>query len=129
MNRILIPIKPKYSNGILDGFKKFEMRRKVPKSKVDEILIYETSPTSKIVGKFKVKEMHRENLEMLWKMTKDSNMLSKEEFDLYYNDLELGHAFEVCEPERFKKPLDLKDFSLTHPPQGFVYVKEIQKNA
>jgi len=44
MSKILLPIKPKYSRALLQAIKTFETRRKVPKRKVNEILIYETKP-------------------------------------------------------------------------------------
>ena len=58
MCRIILPIKKKYSDDILDGSKKYELRRSVPRRTVDDILIYETAPMSKVVGQIKILDTH-----------------------------------------------------------------------
>jgi len=124
MCKIILPIKPKYAKALLDGNKIFEIRRKAPKKDVDEIIIYETSPTSLITGILKIKETHRLRKSDLWELTKNKNLLTRKEFDNYIGDLEYGYAFEVESRKNFSKKMSLEKYNLKYPPQGFVYWKK-----
>ena len=55
MRRILISIRPQFANEILDGSKRYELRRRDGAvSAGDELVIYSSSPTRCIVGTCKV---------------------------------------------------------------------------
>ena len=47
--KILISIKPKFVKKIFEGTKIFELRRKIFLKKINTVIIYESSPTKKIV--------------------------------------------------------------------------------
>ena len=122
MCKIILPIKPKYSQDILSKIKNFELRRKLPKKTIDKVFIYETSPTMKIVGEFTVKKVHKEKLNTLWKRTRKSNSVVKDEFNSYFKNLEEGYAIEVGEIVKYEMPKSLSDFGKSSPPQGYIYV-------
>lgn len=123
MSKIILPIKPKYSQGILNGIKDYELRKKAPKQNVNYIYIYETAPSSRIVGKVKVKKTHKLELRELWKLTSSKNLLSKPEFYEYFKNVKFGYAFEIEERERFDQPKHKEEFGLSAAPQGFAYVR------
>ncbi len=50
--KILMSIKPKFVKQIFEGIKLFELRKKIFRREVKTIIIYESSPTKKIVGEF-----------------------------------------------------------------------------
>lgn len=121
MCKIILPIKKKYSRDILDGIKKYELRRSIPKRNVDNILIYETAPTSKVVGEIKIIVTHHLPLKQLWDLTKKSNSLTKKEFLAYFTGKKKGYAYEVSSIREFKRPMSIKRYGFNFPPQGFVY--------
>ena len=49
---VLLSIRPKYVEEIIKGNKRYEFRKSIFKKNVDEVWIYATSPTKKIVGTF-----------------------------------------------------------------------------
>ena len=51
---VLLSIRPKHVKAIEQGKKKFEFRKVIFRKSVERIYIYETSPTSQIVGFFEV---------------------------------------------------------------------------
>lgn len=124
---VLLSIKPKYVEKILDGEKRYEFRKKGFKNpeEVDKIYIYSTSPEKKIVGYFVLDEMIEDKPENLWKRYKDHSGIEKEDFFEYYKGKEKGVAMKINRIEGFKEPIDpyenLSDFAA---PQSFYYVEE-----
>ena len=51
---VLLSIRPKYVEEIIKGNKRYEFRKSIFKKNVEEVWIYATSPTKKIVGTFSV---------------------------------------------------------------------------
>ena len=84
MCKILLSINPEYSSQILQGLKKYEYRRQIAKRKVDEILIYSTSPEMKVVGSVKVNSIIKNTPQLLWEETKDYAGICKEKFFTYF---------------------------------------------
>jgi len=56
---VLISIHSKYVRLIQSGEKLFEFRKSQPKKEVNKIWIYETSPTSKVIGWFQLGIIHQ----------------------------------------------------------------------
>ena len=124
---IILPIKSKYVKAIFAGTKKFELRRKIPKQDVKSIYIYETSPTSKIVGKLMIKKIWKFKIKKLWEHTKGQNELSKQELESYFHNQDHGFALEISKKEQFQTYQSIQKYNLNYPPQGFVYVKKTPK--
>ena len=57
MLNAIFAIKPKYVEKIFSGEKRFEFRYTVCKQQINKIVIYETSPISKIVGEVSVSKV------------------------------------------------------------------------
>ena len=57
---VILSIKPKYCEKIINGKKKVEFRRKIFKNenKIDLVFMYSTSPVKKIVGFFKIESIN-----------------------------------------------------------------------
>jgi predicted transcriptional regulator len=53
----IMPIYKKYADAILDNSKKVEFRRHIPKDISREILLFETEPTNKIVGRASIESI------------------------------------------------------------------------
>ena len=122
MCTILLSIKPEYANKIFSEDKKFEFRRSIPKKKVETIIVYSSSPEQKIIGEFKVKEIHEKNLSNLWKETKAESGITKSFFNSYFQGKEKGYAYEVGKLKKYKEKKNLKDLNIKSAPQSFMYI-------
>ena len=54
---VLLSVKPKYAEKIVEGKKKYEFRRAIfQKQNIEKVYIYSSSPVSKIVAAFRSEE-------------------------------------------------------------------------
>jgi type I restriction enzyme S subunit len=100
---VLLSIKPKYVNEIVNGNKRYEFRKSVfrKRGNVGKVYIYASSPVKRIVSG-----------------------ISEVEFFDYFRDKDKGYAIEIGMLELFGpiNPKDhVPDFS---PPQSFCYTDE-----
>lgn len=130
--KVLMSIKPKYVNMIMNGTKKFELRKKFPNGidDVDEVYVYSTSPVQKVVGKFNVKYVHVESdYKALWNLTTNNGAYPEkvgvtfEEFEEYFKNSSKCFAIEIGKIEKFATPRTLKDFNIGSAPQSWCYLK------
>jgi predicted transcriptional regulator len=124
--RVLLSIKPKFANAILEGAKTFELRRAVFRDPtVRKIVIYASSPISLVIGDFIVDGILALEPKKLWAVTEKGAGVKQQFFDDYFRGREIGFALKVHLPRRYAKPLDLKEhFGLSRPPQSFCYLAE-----
>ena len=119
---VLLSIRPKYVEEIIKGNKRYEFRKSIFKKNVDEVWIYATSPTKKIVGTFVIGKIIKDTPENLWKNLNELSGLSEQEFFDYFYGTKTGFALELEYTKFFKVPIDPKiifpDFI---PPQSFYY--------
>lgn len=120
---ILLSINPDHVNSILSGSKKFEYRTKIPKNKIDKILIYSTSPIKKIVAESKVTNILCLRPNDLWNKTKKFSGIDKSFFDKYFKNRNLSFAFELEKIKIFEKPKTLAHYGIKIAPQSFCYIK------
>lgn len=123
MKSILLSIKPVFVEQIFSGKKIFEFRKRLPLD-LDKVIVYETSPTKKIVGEFECKRVIREKKNLLWNLTAFGAGIDKSFFDDYFAKVQEGMAIEIKNPIRYDAPKDLQDIGLTFTPQSWVYIKD-----
>ena len=121
---VLLSIKPKYVEKIVNGEKQYEFRKKIFKNKnVRKAFIYSTAPTKKIVGTFDIGNILEDDPKRLWTTLQDVSGINEKEFFNYFRNTEKGFAIEIERLNVFDEPLDpnelIRDFS---PPQSFCYV-------
>ena len=119
--KVLLPIKPIYANKILDWEKLFELRKSIPKDKIDTVVIYSSSPEKKIIWEFKVDWIIYEEIDKLWDIVKDKACVDKRFYDKYFKWRIKWYAIKVSNPIRYKKTLPITVYTKT-PPQGFMYI-------
>lgn len=124
--RILLSIHPEYAEKILNGTKRFEYRKAVPRNEsVRTVVIYATMPVGKVVGEFEVAGVLRERPSVLWSRTKQGSGITRDYFDRYFDGREEASAFAVSKPKRYPQPKSLEEVSgSTTPPQSFQYLAE-----
>ena len=122
---VLLSIKPKFAESIINGRKKYEFRKNAfSKRNIGRVYIYSTNPIKKIVGIFRISKIIEDKPINLWRQLKDDAGVSEEEFFDYFRNREIGFALEIVEVEKFENPVDPKImFPNFVPPQSFCYLK------
>jgi predicted transcriptional regulator len=120
---VLLAIKPRYVESIFGGAKKYEFRKVC--FRLDDIsnaYIYSTSPTKKIVGKFRIGRIVKDHPTRLWNRFGDKSGMSLNEFFEYFYYTRRGVAIEILDVEAFAEPIDpFKMFEGFVAPQSFMY--------
>lgn len=116
---VLLSIKPKWADAILDGEKKWEYRKKPPGIHPPyDMLLYATSPVQEILGEVTVDHEFRDNVENVIRRTITETPHKPNGIRDYFGDRREGCALRVIEPNKFKEPIKLEE----HPPMNFKYV-------
>ena len=126
MAKIVLSIKPQYTNLILSGEKTVELRRVVSSSLQigSEIIIYSTSPVKHIVAIAKVKKIEHHRLDNLWKKVGKLSGITADFFYQYFSGLEAGFGLVLEEVKILEEPLALSSLRESigfTPPQSFSY--------
>ncbi len=121
--KILLSIKRDYSDKIFSGEKRFEFRRQKPRQRFEIVLVYESTPTKKIVGWFSVKKVIQGSPEELWTRYKDVAGIKEDDYFKYCGDKNVVYALEIDKTHRFESPIDpyILDDKF-RPPQNFTYL-------
>jgi predicted transcriptional regulator len=123
--KIILSIKPEFANKIFEGDKKFEFRRSIFKNKsVSKVIVYASSPISKVIGEFEIGDILFKDLNTLWNETKEFSGITEDFFYDYFVGKENGFALEVKRFKRYKKELCIKESFGKVPPQSFAYLEE-----
>ena len=121
----LYSIKPFYSDQILDGSKTYELRKRMPTNELDYILIYASSPISKIVGYAEVRKTHKHRISETWKRFSKFTGINKNDYLKYYEGSTYAYAIELGKVNKFLRPFDIEILNPDCvPPQSFSYVDE-----
>jgi predicted transcriptional regulator len=121
---VLLSIKPKFAESIINGRKKYEFRKNAfSKKNIGRVYIYSTTPIKKIIGIFRISKIIEDKPSTLWHHLKDEAGISEEEFFDYFKNRKVGFAFEIVEVEKFENPVDPKIMYPNFvPPQSFCYI-------
>ncbi len=123
--KVLLSIKPEFAEMIFNGTKKYEFRRSIFKKRnVETVIVYASSPVQRVIGEFEIDTILYDDLENLWKETKEFSGISKDYFFEYFNNKKQGYAIKIKRTKRYEKDLSIKDDFNTIPPQSFLYLKE-----
>ena len=104
----LLSIHPKYATLIFNGTKRVEFRKKTFGRAVKTVVVYATSPVSRIVGYFTVKEIFRESPSRVWARFEAYGGISKSEFDEYYRGTDTAVAILIEEATPLTRPMELQ---------------------
>jgi len=124
---VILSIKPKYANAILNGEKEYEFRKIIFKEKdVDKVFIYSSSPVKKIVGSFRIDDIISDHPENIWDRCGNSAGIDREDFFDYFKGKENGYAIKLHDIEKIPTPLDpYRSFDNFTPLQSFCYCDNI----
>lgn len=122
--KVLLSIKPEFAEKIFDGTKKFEFRRSVFKNKdVKQVIVYASSPISKVIGEFEIDHVIKDELNELWNHTKEFSGITKDFYESYFEGKEVGFAIKVKSYKKYKTNLCIEEKFGKKAPQSFIYIK------
>ena len=138
--KIMLAIKPEYVEKIFDGLKRYEYRKIIPNHPISQIVIYETAPVSKVVGKVDVDEIISQRPDTLYRETERWAGISKEKYDKYFGITDelreeyfqgnpcwgSAYAYSLNHPVIFSRPSSIEEYGLKGAPQSYVYLEEFQ---
>lgn len=121
---VLLSVKPKYAEKIVEGKKKYEFRRAIfKKQNIEKVYIYSSSPVSKIVAAFEIEKILKDSPEKIWTLCQKYAGISKKDFFDYFKNSEQAFAIEIGYVDSFKEHIDpfimIENFK---PPQSFYYL-------
>lgn len=121
---ILLSIKPRFADLIVDGSKLVELRRSIPAQPVGTIAIYSSSPIQSIVALADVKETIEASPSKLWPIANNNGSgLTKTELLAYFDKKTTGFALMLENVRVFAKPVNpTKIFKAFTAPQSFKYL-------
>jgi len=121
--QVLLSIKPEFAYKIFEGRKKYEYRRAIFKNEdVKKVVVYASSPVSKVIGEFDIGEIMFDDLNVLWNKTKNYSGISREFFFNYFTNKNNGYAIKIKNYSRYGSPRRLQSKYGVHPPQSFLYL-------
>jgi len=118
----LLSIKPRYAEAIFRGEKRFEFRRVIFRQTVKVVVIYTTSPVSRVAGEFDVEAIISDSVEGLWKRTKHCAGIDRQRFLDYFAGRKVGYAIVIGSVRRYTRSLDLLRRFGIRPPQSVAYL-------
>lgn len=130
---VVLSIRPQYSEKILEGRKKVELRRRFPVSapKGTIAYIYSTSPVRAMVGVAEIADVLKLPVVEIWRRFEEQAFIEREAFEKYFEGVEEGFVLRLEDARAFKRGLPLallrERFSF-EPPQSFLYANhELRK--
>ena len=124
---VLLSIKPKYANAIINGEKKVEFRKLPFKLEVSKVYIYSSAPEQKIIGYFTFDDIVSDTPKKLWKIFKNDGVIEEEDFFNYFSNKDIGYSIKIKSVKKFTKGVNPKDiFKNFFPPQSYMYCEEIK---
>lgn len=121
----LMAIHPRYADAILDGRKRVEFRKRRVASDIDTVLIYATSPVSRVVGSFTIEDVVVDAPEAIWEEFGHAGVIDRDAFAQYYASSSAAVAIRVKDTERFEHPIALCDLEPRPAvPQSFSYLPQ-----
>lgn len=122
--KALLAIKPEFVKKIFSGVKKYEYRKVIFTKKVAKVIIYASSPVSKVVGEFTIDSIVKGKPNKVWEETKNYAGITESYFKDYFKGKDTAYAIKIKDCCKYSKPLSLKEIGVQYAPQSFVYLKE-----
>lgn len=128
---LVLSLKPRFAEAILDGTKTVEVRRVMPRITVPTLaLLYASGSVRALVGTCVVRSVARYPADELWQLHGADTALSRTEFNAYLQGRDSGVALLLESPEPLAAPIPLNTLRQAHgfrPPQSLAYVGHTQR--
>ena len=131
---VVLSIKPQFSEKIVAGKKKVELRRRFPISAPRGAMayIYSTSPTRAMIGSVEIAGVQKLPLGDIWKQYSKVAHIARDDFEHYFSGLTEGFAISFENAQRFSRAVELTELRKRfdfEPPQSFLYASPLLRTA
>ena len=123
MSTMLLSIKPKYANVILQGEKEYEFRKKRCRDGVTKIVFYSSSPQKQVVGEAEIEEIIEGSPTKIWEIAKHAAGITRKAFYDYFRGRHTAVAYKLKNVVVYEEPKELSDYRISHAPQSYVYLE------
>lgn len=125
---VLLSIRPRFAESILNGSKTYELRRRFPNLQPGTtVYLYASSPTKAIVGSFISADVLFASVIELWRRLRPQLAIEANEFTTYFQGVTEGVAIPATEVTRYVEPISLdvmrREMKI-EPSQSFRYLQE-----
>lgn len=123
---LLLSLRPRFAEAILDGNKTVEVRRRpLNASPGSLVFLYASAPTMAVVGAATLVEVRRGGHGELWRKYGQEMGLDQGEYETYLDGTHLAYALKLSTPSRFSEGISLERLRAEvefRPPQSFRYL-------
>lgn len=123
--QIIMSIRPKFAQAIIDGSKLYEYRKTIPKRhNIKKVYVYASKPIKGIVARFIIKKVICDTPQKVWELTHEHSGISEKEFFDYFRGRDKVYALHIENVLKFDMPIDPKSiFNSFTVPQNYVYIE------
>lgn len=124
---LVVSIKPKYMQQILEGNKLIELRKCKPSLETKNLIVvlYCTTPVKAVVGFCSIEELIEESPNSMWKNFSEIVGISKEDFFSYYENSNKAFGIRLSNLIKLKQNISLENIRTKipnfSPPQTYKY--------
>jgi predicted transcriptional regulator len=123
---LVLSLRPRFADSILDGHKSVELRRqRVSPSLGTPVLLYASAPVMAVVGTARVAEVHVDEPDCMWRQFHMDLGLKREEFEQYVAGATRASALRLTDIDRLWAPVSLAHLRHAqpfNPPQSYRYL-------
>lgn len=125
---VLMSIRTRHAQAIMQGTKTVELRRRAPNSPVDEAVIYESGARREVIGTARVHAVHTSDPAEIWRSFGERSAISRAEFDAYFVGAINASALELGDVRAAQRPMALHELRVLglKPPQSWRYLDSDQ---
>jgi predicted transcriptional regulator len=124
---LLLSLRPRFAEAILDGTKTVELRRRPIKAQPGTLVVlYASAPTMAVVGTARLVDVVALSPHTAWRRYRSALSLSWPEFTDYLTDADHAHLLRLDDVKELVHPHTLQALRLAapfQPPQSFRYLK------
>lgn len=125
---LLLSVRPRYAEAILNGAKTAEIRRQRPAVHPGTlVVIYATKPVGAIVGTARISHISSGNPSDMWEEHNQSTWITRAEYDAYLTDTETAYLLFLRRVQRLEPLLTLeriRSATAFQPPQSYRYLSQ-----
>ncbi|MBF6426075.1 ASCH domain-containing protein [Nocardia cyriacigeorgica] len=123
---LLLSLRPRFAQAILDGTKTVELRRtRVSAVPGTLLVLYASSPVMAVVGVATLTDRDTASPATIWRRYRNSVGVSRAEFSDYFTGAEHATALSIGTPRALPEPLTLnwlRTYASFQPPQSYRYI-------
>jgi predicted transcriptional regulator len=123
---LLLSVRPRYADAILNGTKTTEIRRQHPVVHPGTlVVIYSTKPVGALVGTARIAEVACGSRAEMWEQHHSRTGITRAEYDAYLDGTFTAHLLLLHRMQRFEPLLTLEQMRATtafQPPQSYRYL-------